>query len=103
MLRQWLDYLPALENAITVIATQIENLQFRDDWSPTQKIEGLQALQQIRNHWKVGKTTPDAMQVLQKISSHQALKANITFRASLESIRTWGTELQEQGSSEESK
>jgi hypothetical protein len=94
--RQWLDYLPALEKAISVISVEIEALQFQGNWSPYQRTEGLQALQQLRHGWTQEKVVPGAFVVLRRLGNHEAFIDNISFRASLESIEQWGIELEEE-------
>ncbi len=96
MASKWLDYLPALEKAISVMSSEIESVRFGGAWSPDHKTEGLQALQQLRQAWIQGQIAKTAFDTLKRLSVFDDLSGNIRFRASLEVIEQWSSELQEE-------
>ena len=95
MAGQWLNYLLALENAILVMSSEVETLGFRDDWTPQQRTEGLRALQQIRRDWAQGKISKISLEYLERLSESEALSGNLRFRASLQAVKNWSSELLE--------
>jgi hypothetical protein len=96
MTTRWLNYLPALERAIAVISDELESLDFRGDWSPDRKTEGLHALQVIRHTWTQSAVAEEAFAVLKRLGDHEALSSNLCFRGALESIEHWSQELLEE-------
>jgi hypothetical protein len=95
MITPWLDYLPALEQAIAMMSSELEALQFRGPWSPEHKTKGLQNLQQLRQAWTQNYLHREALEHLKALSSSAVLKNNRRFRAELERIEQCGQELQE--------
>jgi hypothetical protein len=94
----WLDYLPALEQAIAVMSSELEALKFQASWTPEHRIRGLQDLQHLRQAWIQNRIHREVLEHLQRLSSSDLLKANSNFRASLEAIKRWSRELHEASS-----